>query len=94
MELKHTGVDYETSYAWRNTLPTSKFSHQKRVRFSEMEFQTWTSEILTDLAAITGDTGRTYAFKGTVFIIHACAIVGTGIFWTGVYTLKKYVIKG
>ena len=84
MELKHTGVDYETSHAWRKTLPASKFSPQKRVRFLEVEFQTWTSEILTDLAAITSDTGRTYAFEGIVPIIHASAIVGTGIFWTGV----------
>ena len=37
-------------------------------------------EILTDLTAITRDTGRTYAFEGVVSIIEACAIVGTGIF--------------
>ena len=36
-------------------------------------------KILTVLTAITRDTGRTYAFEGIVSIIHACAIVGTGI---------------
>ena len=36
--------------------------------------------VLTDLAAITSHTGRTYAFEGIVSIINTSAIVGTGIF--------------
>ena len=79
-------VDFILKYDDIQSPPIQNIILSKKTK-KKTNKQTLTSPltlVLTDLAAITSDTGRTYAFEGIVSIIHASAIVGTGIFWTGV----------